>query len=141
LGGLTGDVIMSQEYDALGRRTALAATITGTADFRNEYQYDYLGRMTRLTQAAQSGGSAVAEKRIDLSYDADDKGQWASITRYADSAGTETVATTGYTYDHADRLTGLTHSDGGSTTIAGYGWAYDTANRITQFTSLSDGTS
>jgi YD repeat-containing protein len=79
----------------------------------------------------------VAEKRIDLGYDA--ASQWQTITRYADLVGTKLVATSQYTYDAAGRLTGLNHMQG-STTLAGYAWQYDIAGRVTQFASLLDGT-
>ncbi|WP_158545436.1 hypothetical protein [Bremerella cremea] len=43
--------------------------------------------------------------RADFSYDAEDAYQFTSISRYADLAGTELVATSTYGYDAADRLT------------------------------------
>jgi hypothetical protein len=52
-------------------------------------------------QAGQSGGNAVAEKGVDLSYTA--LGQFAEITRYADVAGTDLVATSEWTCDDAHR--------------------------------------
>ena len=100
----------------------------------NQYAYDYLNRMTQVTQAGQTGGNAVAEKRVDFSYDAEDKSQFTSIDRYADLAGTELVATSTYGYDNADRLTSLDHVDGTSTSLAGYGLSYDAGNRLTGFT-------
>jgi len=134
LADLGFDVIVSEEYDALGRRTSLAAEIDGTDDLINTYAYDYLNRMTQVTQGSQSGGNVVAEKRVDFSYDAEDKGQFTSITRYADLAGSELVATSTYDYDAADRITALTHEDGSSSTLAGYTWGYDEGNRLTAFT-------
>ncbi|WP_233198707.1 MULTISPECIES: RHS repeat-associated core domain-containing protein [Pirellulaceae] len=134
LAALGFDVVIDEAYDALGRRTSLAAEIDGTDDLINTYSYDYLNRMTQVTQASQSGGNAVTEKRVDFAYDAEDKGQFTSITRYADLTGTELVATSTYGYDAADRLTSLTHADGGSSTLAGYTWAYDEGNRLTAFT-------
>jgi hypothetical protein len=109
----------------------LAALVNGTADFVNEYFYDALHRMTGVQQHGAAGGSAVAEKRVDLAYDA--AGQWQSITRYSDLAGVELVATSSYVFDQASRLTSLTHAQG-ATTLADYDWAYDAANRITSFT-------
>jgi hypothetical protein len=91
----------------------LSATIDTTADFVNQYTYDALHRMTRIEQSGQSGqsgGNAVAEKRIDLSYDA--ASQWQTITRYADLAATKLVATSDYAFDAAGRLTALTHAQG-----------------------------
>jgi YD repeat-containing protein len=79
----------------------------------------------------------VAEKRIDLAYDA--ASQWQTITRYADLAGTKLVAQSDYTFDAAGRLTALAHAQG-TTTLADYTWSYDAGHRVTAFTSLADGT-
>jgi len=148
LGRLTGvdnagtpgapNVVLSAAYDAAGRRTQLSATIDGTADFLNTYQFDNLGRVTRVEQTGQ-GGNAVAEKRVDISYT--DRGQFASITRYEDLAATLSVAETTYTYDSAGRLTNLDHSTLNSqpSTLAAYSWTYDAAGRITSATT-PDGT-
>jgi hypothetical protein len=66
------------------------------------YTYNALHRMTRIEQSGQSGGNTVAEKRIDLTYDA--ASQWQSITRYADLTATKLVATSDDTFDAAGRL-------------------------------------
>jgi RHS repeat-associated protein len=129
--GLTPTVTLAQQFDANSRRTQLAATIGTTADFQNDYTFDGLNRMTRITQQDVTGGNAVADKRVDLAYNA--AGQFTAINRYANLTGTQLVATSAYSYDGTGRLMGLTHSKGG-TTFAGYGWAYDAANRITSFT-------
>jgi YD repeat-containing protein len=79
----------------------------------------------------------VADKRIDLAYNA--AGQFTTITRYSDLAGTQEVVTSAYGYDGIGRLTSLTHTHD-STTIADYDWTFDAASRITQFVSSVDGT-
>jgi len=71
--------------------TQVAATIGGTADYVTDYTYDALRRVTSIRQHGFTGGNAMAEKRVDLTYD--DVGQHATITTYADLAGTELVAT------------------------------------------------
>ena len=43
------------------------------------------GRVTSIQQHGVTGGDAVAEKRIDFTYDA--AGDYATITRYADLGG------------------------------------------------------
>jgi YD repeat-containing protein len=48
--GLSVPVQFTQQFDAVGNRTQFAATIGGTADFVNDYQFDALRRMTRVTQ-------------------------------------------------------------------------------------------
>lgn len=127
-------VTLDQAYDALNRRISLSAEIDETADLINQYEYDFLGRMTQVTQSGQSGGNAVAEKRVDFAYDPLDVYRYESITRYADLSGTKMVAATDYDYDANNRLVALTHSDSLSATLAGYTWAYDSAGRLTQFT-------
>ncbi len=135
--GLAPPIALAYSYDANDRRTTTAATLGGTADYRNAFAYDNLGRMTRVEQSSQTGGNAVAAKRVDFAYDAAD--QWQSITRYADLAGAQLVAQSSYGYDRAGRLTSLSHVQGGNT-LAEYGWSYDRASRPTQFVSLVDGT-
>jgi RHS repeat-associated protein len=132
LAALTDDVVLNQTFDAASRRTTLFATLGATADFKNEFGYDALNRLTSLTQQGQAGGNAVAEKRINFKYLAD--GRTSEISRFADLAGTQNVANTALAYDAAGRLTAMTHAKG-ATTFADYGWAYDAANRMTAFTS------
>ena len=55
---------------------------------------------------------------MDFAYNA--LGQWSSITRYASLDTSELVATTGYSYDLANRLTAITHQDSTPATFAGY---------------------
>jgi RHS repeat-associated protein len=121
------------EYDSGGNRTALKALVNGAADFWNEYYYDDLNRMTSVEQhsAALPGAAAVADKRIDFTYNA--AGQWNTITRYEDLIGSALVATSTYVHDNAGRLTALTHAQN-TNILADYDWAYDVANRITSFT-------
>jgi hypothetical protein len=59
----------------------------------------------------------VEEKRVDFAYNA--LGQFTAITRYADLAGSDFVATTEYTFDSAHRLTALSHEKG-STVLSDY---------------------
>ncbi|ASV76677.1 hypothetical protein THTE_4076 [Thermogutta terrifontis] len=135
--GLTPMVTFNQTYDAVGRRTELKTQVNGTAEFVNQWTYDNLGRVIRITQGPQPGGRAVAEKRVDLAYDA--AGQLVSLTRYADLAGTQLVAQSDYTYDQAGRLRGLSHFRG-QTTFVEYTWNFDAANRMTQYINSVDGT-
>ncbi len=124
-------VTLGQTFDAGSRRTSLFAAIGGTADFKNEFAYDNLNRLAVLTQQGQTDGNAVAEKRIEFARLAD--GRLDEIRRYADLAGTQFVANTGFGYDGAGRLTAMTHAKDTSV-FAGYGWTYDVANRMTSFT-------
>jgi len=137
LGHCSTEHAITQAFDAAGNRTQAAFAFGVTDDMVNDYTFDNLGRVTRIDQSGQQGGNAVAEKRIDLAYDA--ASQWATITRYANLAGTQLVATSTYTFDNASRLTALSHTKGVNT-LAGYTWTYDSAGRITQFDSTTDGT-
>jgi hypothetical protein len=98
--------------------------VAGTADFLNSYTHDALERLTRVEQTGQ-GGNTVAEKRVDLAYNA--VGQFTSIARYKDTdggAGNE-LATSGFSYDTAGRLTGLAYTKGGTNLFTPYSWTYD----------------
>jgi RHS repeat-associated protein len=136
--GLTPSVVMTSTYNANSRRTSLAATIGGTADYKNDYTYDNLSRLTQIVQQDVSGGNVVADKRVDFAYNA--LGQYTSVTRYQ-STGTGTlVATSTYAYDTRNRLTDLDHKQN-STNLALYDYAYDAMDRITSMTHSVDGTS
>ena len=95
--------------------------------------------MARLhpTQGSQTGGDAVAPKRVNFSYDEDS--QWSTISQYADLAGTEQVATATYNYDYDGNLTGLSYAQANSTGLPSYTWTYNAAGLVTQMTS-PDGT-
>ena len=95
----------------------------------NDYAYNGYGLLTSVSQYGLAFGTTVADKRVDFTYDAD--GRWDTITRYADQAATDLVATSTYGYDLAGRLTSLAHTKG-VTTLAGYTWTYDDAGRLTQ---------
>ena len=129
------EVKLSQGYDAMGNRTAFSAPIdVGSGfvdDFQNTYTYDNLRRLTKIEQTEAASGNAVADKRVDFAYNA--IGQFTTITRYDDLAGTGEVATTTYAYDQLARLTDLTHTHD-TTTIADYDWASDAYSRVTSFT-------
>ena len=64
-----------------------------SVDFTNDYTYDALNRLTRITQVDGDGGGphGVSDKRIDLAYDA--AGQYTSIARYEDLNAAFHVAT------------------------------------------------
>jgi RHS repeat-associated protein len=132
-------VILASAYDSASNRTSLAATIAGTADFKNDYTYDALHRLTRLDQTGQGGGNAVAEKRVDFAYNG--LGQFTAIARFKDTDGgsTHEVATSSFTFDTLNRLTGLAYKKGGTDLFTPYSFSYDTLGRITSTTN-QDGT-
>ena len=94
-------------------------------------------RCPRPGDADYPAGHGVAEKRVDMTYDA--ASQMTGLARYSDIAGIQSVADTAYVHDAAGRLTDLTHGRN-SGVIADYGFTYDVANRLTQLTT-PDGTS
>jgi len=63
--GLTPAVTLDQQVDEAGNRTVLAATIGTTADFSNDYFYDFLNRLKRVRQKGVAGGNVVAQKRVE----------------------------------------------------------------------------
>ena len=134
------NVVLTSAYNADGSRTSLSATIDSTADFLNSYTYDALQRLTRVDQAGQSGGNTVADKRVDLAYNA--LGQYTSIARFNDTSGGsgDEVATSSFTYDTLGRLTDLAYKQAGSNLFTPFSWSYDNLSRVTQFVS-ADGTS
>jgi RHS repeat-associated protein len=134
------NVILTSAYDAANNRTSLAATIAGVDDFLSSSTYNALNQLTRLDQTGQSGGNSVAEKRIDFAYNA--IGQFTSIARYKDTTGgsTHEIATSTYSYDLLNRLTGLVYKEGATNLFTPYSWSFDNLSRITQQVS-EDGTS
>ena len=135
--GLTPIVTLSDVY-AAGNRTQLAATIGGTNDFVNNYQYAFdptdnlYGQMSQVTQSAQ-GRQAVAAKRVDFTYFAD--GQFSTIARYASLDTSQLVAGSAYAYSAAGQITSLTHTAAdGTTTYAAYTWTYNASGEVSSFT-------
>ena len=126
-------------YDGRSRRITQTVLVNGVWDAITWTEHDGAAQVWRVVQDAyQTGGHAVAEKRVDLAYD--DNGRFHTITRYADRAATREVATTSYGYDHAGRLTDLDHTTaGGTVALANYDYAFDAAHRLTRTVS-ADGT-
>ena len=59
---------LDYQYAAAGHRTQMAAFVDSSCDFVDDYTYDSLGRVISVIEHGVSGGNAVAEKEIDLSY-------------------------------------------------------------------------
>jgi RHS repeat-associated protein len=135
--GLTPTVSLAQAFDAMNNRTELKATITSTLDFKNTYQYDKLQRLTDIVQQGQSGGNAVLAKHVTFAYNA--LSQRTQIARYQSNGTTNAVATTDFTYDSANRLSGVAHKQG-STNLNTYAYTYDPLSRIATIVSTLEGT-
>ncbi len=133
-------VVFVNAFDSQSRRVARTTSVGGFADFQNAYGYDGLNRLTQLNQIGQIGGTDVADKRVEIGYNADD--QLALISRYKDVAGGSgnLVMQSAYSYDGIGRFDQLIYSNE-SATIVEYDWTYDAASRITEFTNSVDGAS
>ncbi|WP_165229541.1 peroxidase family protein [Aquisphaera insulae] len=116
-------VVLIYAYDGVGNVLSVTDTIDGSPGATTAYTYDALNRTVRITQS----GANVSEKRVDFAYNA--LGQYASIARYADLAGTQSVVTTRYQYDALNRLIDLRHSNSAGD-IAFYEYTYDASSRI-----------
>ncbi len=88
--------------------------------------------MTQVTQQQQGTTRLVTPKRIDFTYNL--AGERAKITRTADLAGTQVVATTTAQYDPAGRLTEWKHvQNSAGAEINRSTWTYDALGRpVTQ---------
>ncbi len=137
--GLVPTVRMTRGYDLVSNRTSLAAEfVVGAAvtkDFSNSYLFDGLNRVGRITQTAQGSGAgfhAVQDKRVNLTYNA--IGQFTFISRYENVGAVGTNLRSVYSYDQANRLTGLAHRNISAVPVATdlsvYGFTYDPMNRI-----------
>ncbi len=87
--------------------------------------------------SAGVGALPFQDKQVNFTYNA--ASQFVFIDRYANGDTNQLVASSGYNYDGAGRLTGLAHSQGG-TPLAGYAWTIDAVGRITSETNV-DGVS
>ncbi len=97
-----------------------------------------LDRLTSLIQSGQAGGSAVNAKQVTFAYNG--LGQKTNVTRYQITTVANLVASTDYSYDTGNRLSGITHKQG-VTTLNSYTMGYDLLSRITSITSTADGAS
>lgn len=122
-------VLLSYTYDDAGNVLSVSDNIDGNSGGLTGYSYDALNRMSRVTQ----NGNGIADKRVDLAYNA--VGQFASINRFSNLAGTQLVVGSTYAYDALNRLTSLRHSNA-SDTLAFYDYLYDSDSRITRITDV-----
>jgi len=130
------EVVLGYTYDGVGNVLSVTETIASVAGAATTYQYDALNRMAGITQqgAAGSNPGSVADKRVDLAYNA--LGQFSSIDRYSDLTGTQLVIGTDYQYDALNRLINMSHDNAGGSAAAFYNFEYDPASRITALTDV-----
>ncbi len=131
--------ILDRTYDALGNVLSTTDTINGLVGGTNAYSYDALDRLTKLTQSIAVGSTiSVAEKRVDLTYNA--LGQFASLSRFSDVGGLQSVAATSFAYDTLNRLTNISHRNPVNALLNSYAFSYDVASRITRITDIDGAT-
>jgi YD repeat-containing protein len=123
-------VILTYAYDDNSNVLSVTDKISAAAGATTGYAYDALDRLVRLTQ----NGANTSDKRVDFAYNP--LGQYASIDRFSDLAGTQLVIGTDYTYDSQNRLTRLDHQNSAGASVAFYDYVYDLASRITQITDI-----
>jgi RHS repeat-associated protein len=136
IAGLSSTITLNQSFDSMNNRTELKATIGTTLDFKNSYQYDKLQRLTDIVQQGQSGGNAVAAKHFTQSYNS--LSQRTNISRYQSTGLTNAVATSDFTYDTSNRLSGIAHKQGANN-LNTYAYAHDPLSRISSVTSTAEG--
>ena len=135
IAGLTPTVTFDQIFSTASDRTQLQAKIHTTNDFKTDFTFDTLGRMTDIVQQGNSG-NAVASTHVTLAYNKLD--QFMAFNRYESTGTSNQVASTDFAYDTLNRLRDLDHKQG-STNLATYYYTYDFASRMTGVNSLQDG--
>jgi RHS repeat-associated protein len=128
----TPSVQIDWGYDAVGNVIFVADKIEGVPAGLVQYDHDALNRVTRIKQTA----AGASDMRVDLTYN--EIGQYDTIARFADLAGTQLVARSTYAYDALNRITGLTH-DLPAGIDPFYTLLYDAAGNIQSITDM-DGT-
>jgi RHS repeat-associated protein len=118
--GLWG-TLLTFSYDGAGHRTVVQDNFGGVTT----NAYDANGNLTQQ----KFGGASQTPMRIDLGYDANNA--LASMTRYSDLGGANTVASTTITYDKAGELTNQLDKNGSGSSIANTTNVYDNGGRIT----------
>jgi RHS repeat-associated protein len=136
--GLTPSLAFDYGYDVASRLTNTKAFIGTTADYANDYDYDYLNRLKTVTQDAQSGGQAVAAKRVDFTYNL--ASQLTGLNRYANVSTSNPVASTELHYDLAGRpdIVGHVTTATGSDFSETHTYGFDKAGRIVGYNSFRD---
>ena len=112
-------------------------------EYENTYTYDTLNRLISVVQDEQSGGHAVALKRVEYVYNA--SSQVTYINRFETASGDDPALRTKFTYDSGGRVDTIQHRDVDSPTTStllnDYDYTYDNVNRITEIDSSEDGVS
>ena len=86
--------------------------------------------------ATNGTGNQVLPKRMTMAYNALD--QRTQIARFQSTGTANPVATTDFTYDTANRLSGMAHKQG-ATNLNTYAYTYDPLSRLATVDSTLDG--
>ena len=127
----TVDVVITSDRDGAGFLLWEKASVGGTPDYRNDYEYDGYGRPIAVTQGPVENGNSVEPKRVEFSYTSDSL--LAAIDRYLyETDGTlDPVASSSFTYTDGE-LTGLVHADPLEAILREYDWTYQDGRIATE---------
>jgi RHS repeat-associated protein len=115
-------------YDANNNVTSISDSLGG----QTTYVYDANGNATSIQFS-----KGTTQARLDLTYTPD--GQVSTMTRYKDTAGTQLVSQSSYSYDAKGNTTEIKHSNASGGVLADYQYTYDTANRLSSETDTENG--
>ncbi|MEX2139421.1 MAG: RHS repeat-associated core domain-containing protein [Pirellulales bacterium] len=133
--GLGVNVTTNEVWDILGQRTELRATVGATADFKNNYTFDNLGRITQITQQDVTGGRTVADKRVVYNYNA--AGDVLNMGRHSHLTSQSLIIASQYGRDAVGRVTSSQHFK--NSQLAAYTSTFDAASRLTTSSRITNG--
>ena len=126
--------LVSNVYNPFGEMTSSTVTLDDDTTSTTEYEYDQLGRISKVYLPNPSTGtsSKTAAHPIFYAYEYDDGGRLISV-QSPSKDGTSVGAFTQYDYDYRDRLVSVIASpDGSSTSETSYGYDNEYFNFATQ---------
>ena len=141
--GLNFDVSLAFDFDANSNHLSTATTIGSNLDYLTSFEFDGLNRRISIEQTSQTSGNAVADKRIEFSYNS--LGRRTKVDRFEALSGTNPSLRTVFSYDTTNRLSSLDHQDvtsgGTATSLHNYDYSYDAMDRFVSIDSSLDGLS
>ncbi|MFM7562159.1 MAG: RHS repeat domain-containing protein, partial [Planctomycetota bacterium] len=122
--------------------TAMGGYLSSQPDFRNEYQWDRLNRVTKVTQnvlGSTMAGSMATVRNVDLAYYADGHLKEISRTQGMGSLTTSPIRTTisrvAVGQKNEGRISSIQHTGlAGPGSAANYSYEYDDHGRLKTFT-------
>src|SRR5262249_23662968 len=114
-------VLLTYGYDGLHNRTSLTDNLGGSITYGYDADHHLTAAVLGVSGAGQPGPP------VPLTYDPRNRPQ--SIVR--GTVGSPDTISTGFSYDGADRLSGITHTASRNPTpLATFTYHYDPANRV-----------